>query len=321
VINALTAVSGFRVGHWTSPDAATGCTVVLAPPAGALGAVFVRGRATGTRELDPLRPNHLVGRAHAVLLTGGSAFGLGAADGVMRRLRREGIGFSVGPAGVVPIVPTAVIFDLAIGARDRWPTPEDAEVACEQAGTDVEEGSVGAGTGATVGKALGPAGTMKGGVGTWAVAAGEIVVGALAVLNPFGDVRDFDGSIIAGARGSDGGFADAARLLARGAAPHSAFSRPGHNTTLAVVATNARLDRQGLYDTARMAGDALARHVTPVGTAFDGDVIFALTTGEVPVTHALQVELLAQAALAEALVRGVRLARGLAGVPGCADRT
>lgn len=316
---ALTAVPGFRVGHWTVAEAATGCTVVLAPPSGAMGAVYVRGRATGTRELDALRPDHLVGRAHAVLFTGGSAFGLGAADGVMRWLRRRGIGFPVGRAGVVPIVPTAVIFDLALGSRDRWPTPDDAERACDGAGITFEEGSVGAGTGATVGKALGPDGMMKGGLGTWAVAAGEIVVGALAVLNPFGDVRDHDGAIVAGARRPDGAFADAVRLLARGEGRATSFSRPGQNTTLAVVVTNAQLDRQGLFEAARMAADALARHVTPVGTAFDGDIVFALATAEVPVREPLQVELLAQEALGEALVRGVRYARGLAGVPGCAD--
>ena len=321
MIRALTAVSGFRVGHWTALDRATGCTVVLAPPSGALGAVFVRGRATGSRELDALRPDHLVGHAHAVLLTGGSAFGLGAADGVMRWLRRRGIGFAVGNAGVVPIVPTAVIFDLAIGSSEHWPTADDAETACHAAGTAVEEGSVGAGTGATVGKTLGPVGMMKGGLGTWAVAAGDLVVGALAVVNPFGDVRDHGGAILAGARRPDGSLADSVHLLARGERPTTSYSRPGPNSTLAIVATNARLDRQGLFETARMAGDALARHVTPVGTAFDGDMVFALTTSAVPVAEPLQVELLAQEALGEALVRGVRHARGLAGVPGCADQT
>jgi len=320
VSRALTAVPGFRVGHWTATEAATGCTVVLAPPSGAMGAVYVRGRATGTRELDALRPDHLVGRAHAVLFTGGSAFGLGAADGVMRWLRRRGIGFPVGSAGVVPIVPTAVIFDLALGPGDRWPMPDDAERACDEAGLAVEEGSVGAATGATVGKALGPDGMMKGGLGTWAVTEGEIVVGALAVLNSFGDVRDHRGSIVAGARRPDGTFADAVRLLARGEGRATSFSRPGQNTTLAVVVTNAQLDRQGLFEAARMAADALARHVTPVGTAVDGDIVFALATADVPVREPLQVELLAQEALGEALVRGVQSARGLAGVPGCADR-
>ncbi len=318
---ALTDVPGFRVGHWSDPEAATGCTAVLAPPRGAPGAVYVRGRATGTRELDALRTDHLVGRAHALLFTGGSAFGLGAADGVMQWLRRRDIGFPVGRAGVVPIVPTAVIFDLAVGAADRWPTAADAEHACAAAGSTVDEGSVGAGTGATVGKALGPEGMMKGGVGTWSVQVGDLVVGALAVLNAFGDVRDGQGAILAGARRADGSFADAARLLARGEGVPGKFPRPGQSTTLAVVATNATLDRQALFEVARMAADALARQVTPVGTALDGDVVFALATEELRPDDPLQVELLAQEALAEALIRGVRTARSVAGVPGCADPT
>lgn len=318
---SLTDVPGFHVGHWSDSEAATGCTVVLAPAQGAPGAVYVRGRATGTRELDALRTDHLVGRAHALLFTGGSAYGLGAADGVMRWLRRHGIGFPVGSAGVVPIVPSAVVFDLAIGAPDRWPTAADAEHACTVAGTTVDEGSIGAGTGATVGKALGPEGMMKGGIGTWSVREGDLVVGALAVLNAFGDVRDERGRLLAGARRPDGSFADAAHLIARGEGLPGKFPRPGQSTTLAVVATNATLARQGLFEMARMAADALARQVTPVGTALDGDLVFALASEETSVDDPMQVELLAQEALAAALIRGVRSARGVAGVPGCADHT
>src|SRR5881296_1184195 len=201
---SLTAVRGLSVGHWTDLARATGCTVVLAPEGGMRGACAVRGRATGTRELDALHPRHLVGHIDAILLTGGSAYGLGAADGVMRWLRERGRGFPVGPAGVVPIVPTAVIFDfdLAPGSKaDRWPSADDAYRACAAASSAIAEGSVGAGTGATVGKALGPRGAMKGGVGTWASRGeGDVVVGALVVLNAVGNILDGAGRVLAGAR-------------------------------------------------------------------------------------------------------------------------
>src|SRR5881398_4042532 len=232
----LAAVRGLTVGHWTDLGRATGCTVVLAPEGGMRAARALRGRATGTRELDALNPHHLVNHIDAILLTGGSAYGLGAADGVMRWLRERHRGLPLGSAGVVPIVPTAVIFDFDLGPggkADRWPTPDDAYRACGAASTDVPEGTVGAGTGATVGKALGPRRAMKGGVGTWAVRRADIVVGALVVVNAVGDILDGSGSILAGARGPDGRFADALEHLAAGGAP---FGRA--NTTLAVVATN-----------------------------------------------------------------------------------
>src|SRR5437867_3660184 len=241
----LAAVQGITVGHWTDSQSATGCTVTLAPPGGMRAACAVRGRASGTRELDALDPRQLVGHIDAVLLTGGSAYGLGAADGVMRWLKERGRGFPVGPAGVVPIVPTAVIFDfdLAPGAKaDRWPGADDAYRACAAAATEIPEGSVGAGTGATVGKALGPRGAMKGGVGTWAARAGDVVVGALVVLNAVGNVLDANGRVLAGARGADGRLVDALGFLAQGGAPFDR-SGAGQDTTLATVATNARLDR------------------------------------------------------------------------------
>jgi L-aminopeptidase/D-esterase-like protein len=282
-------------------------------------AAYVRGRATGTRELDALNPAHLVPVIHALLLTGGSAYGLGAADGVMRWLAQRGRGFPVG-VSVVPIVPAAVIFDLApLGRADRWPTADDAAAACEAAGREVAEGSVGAGTGATVGKVLGAQGAMKGGLGTWAERAGEVVVGALAVVNAFGDVRDDAGRIIAGAcRGSD--FVDAVRYLANGGAPGGSFAKPGANTTLIVVGTNAQVDRLGLAQVARAAADAMAQRITPVGTAFDGDVVFALSAGEVPAPTPVMVELLAQRAAAVAIERAVRTAVGTKEVPGLANR-
>jgi L-aminopeptidase/D-esterase-like protein len=315
----LTDVEGLLVGHYTDQDAATGCTVVLGPRGGMRAAAYVRGRATGTRELDALSPHHLVPGIDAILLTGGSAFGLGAADGVMRWLAERGRGFPVG-VGVVPIVPAAVIFDLApLGLPDRWPKAEHGYLACEQAGREFGEGSVGAGTGATVGKVLGAKSAMKGGVGTWSAGAGELIVGALAVVNAFGDVRTEDGRILAGARG-DEGWVDAARYLAAGGKPAGSFHRPGINTTLVVVATNARLERLALYQVARMAADALSWRITPVGTAVDGDVVFAVSCGELEVGDTMAVELLAQRVTAHAIERGVSTAKGTPEVPGLADQ-
>jgi len=319
----LAAVPGISVGHWTDLERATGCTVVLGPDGGMRAACAVRGRATGTRELDALNPRHLVDRIDAVLLTGGSAYGLGAADGVMRWLKERGRGLPVGSAGIVPIVPTAVIFDFDLapgGKADRWPTADDAYRACAAAsgGGEVAEGSVGAGTGATVGKALGPRAAMKGGVGSWAASGGDIVVGALVVLNAVGNILDGSGAILAGARGAGGKLVDALEHLARGGAPFGAVA--ARNTTLAVVATNATLDRTGLEALAHAAGDALARRIVPYGTLFDGDVVFAVSTAAAAPATPLQAEALAALAVPIAVERGVRLARGLRDIPGLADR-
>ncbi len=293
-------------------------------------ACAVRGRATGTRELDALNPRHLVDRIDALLLTGGSAYGLGAADGVMRWLRERGRGLSVGSAGIVPIVPTAVIFDFDLapgGKADRWPTADDAYRACAAASGegDLAEGSVGAGTGATVGKALGPRAAMKGGVGTWAASGGDIVVGALVVLNAVGNILDGSGAVLAGARGADGKFVDALAHFARGGAPFGTVGGAGgaggaRNTTLAVVATNATLDRTALESLAHAAGDALARRIVPYGTLFDGDVVFAVSTAAAAPATPLQAEALAALAVPTAVERAVRLARGLGDIPGLADR-
>jgi L-aminopeptidase/D-esterase-like protein len=284
-------------------------------------AVAVLGRATGTRELDALSPHHLVDRIDAILLTGGSAYALGAADGVMHWMEERGRGFSVG-GGVVPIVPAAVIFDLApLGAFGARPTPAMAYAACDDARTsDIAEGSVGAGTGATVGKGAGVERAMKGGVGCWVEQAGALAVGALAVVNALGDVRDATGRIVAGARADDGSFMDVERVLAQqGAALRAPGARAMHNTTLAVVATNALLTRVELAQLARASGAALARRITPVGTSFDGDVIFAVCPIDGPPASALQVEVMAVRALEVAIERAVRLARGRDGIPGLAD--
>ena len=317
----LATVPGIRVGHWTHPAGATGCTVVLAPAGGMRAAASLRGRATGTREIDALDPRHIVGHVDAILLTGGSAFGLGAADGVMQWLLARKRGFPVRADFAVPIVPAAVIFDLGnTGGAPVWPGPADAVQACDAADTTIAEGSVGAGAGATVGKAAGIARAMKGGVGSWATRAGEAVVGALVVVNAVGDVRDAGGHILAGARGDTGEFLDCQEYLGQGGAPFGPGPRSTTNTTLAVVVTNLTLDKVALEGLAAAASDALARRITPYGTLFDGDVVFAASTATLTPVSPLQAEALAARAVPEALERAVRQARGNALTPGLGDR-
>lgn len=287
---------------------------MLGPPEGLVAAGHILGRATGTREFDALSPRHLVPRVHAILLAGGSAYGLGAADGVVRWLAERGRGFAAGGT-VVPIVPAAVVFDLApIGRADRWPGPPEGYAACDAAGSEVVEGSVGVGTGATVGKVLGPERAMKGGIGTSAVTRGDMIVGALAVVNAYGDVVDAAGRILAGARAGDG-FADARAHLIAGGEPAQRF---GH-TTLVVVGTNAGLDRPALAEVARATADALSWRIRPVGTVLDGDVVFAVSAGGTVAANPLVVALLAQDAVTAAIERGVTQARGTATIPGLAD--
>jgi L-aminopeptidase/D-esterase-like protein len=269
----ITDVPGVRVGHWSDLVGRTGCTVVLLPDEGAVAGVDVRGSAPGTRETDLLRPGMLVERAHAICLCGGSAFGLAAADGVMRYLRERGVGFPAGPARV-PIVPAAVVFDLGVGSADAHPGPDEGYAASAAAGSPVAEGRVGAGTGATVGKLLGPDLGSPGGVGSAAVRLpGGAVVGALAVVNAVGDVVGRDGRVLAGIR--DG--TDAWRTLLEGGAPPRATF--GTNTTLGVVATDAALDRMQCQKLAQVAQDALALAIRPAHTMFDGDTVFAVSTG------------------------------------------
>ena len=274
--STLTAVPGIRVGHASTAAGRSGCTVVLGP---FRGAVDVRGPASGSREFETLAPEHLVPRVDAVLLTGGSAFGLAAADGVMAWLAERGRGYDTG-AGPVPIVPAAVIFDLTEGGE----RPDGAlgREACESATAEpVAEGRVGAGAGVTVGKLLGRARACPGGVGSRAVRAGDWWVGALAVVNALGDVLDADGRIVAGARDGEGGFVGGEDVLsAGGEAVDPLQPRVGENTTLAVVATDAPLGRVDLLRLARMASTALARRISPVHTPFDGDVVFGLSTAE-----------------------------------------
>jgi L-aminopeptidase/D-esterase-like protein len=270
-------VSGLRVGHATDADARTGCTVLLGP---FRGAVSVRGLATGTRELDALSATHLVPAIDAVLFTGGSAFGLAAADGVMQWLEARGAGFDAGIARV-PIVPTAVIFDLGTGNGARRPDAAMGVRACDDARVaEVAEGAIGAGAGATVGKLLGPDRACRGGVGIYTMRAASGNVTAVCVVNALGDVRDADGRIIAGAHDAAGGFADAEALLREGLLSTTGFAKttPGTNTTLAAVVLDAPLTRAALQTVSHVAANALARRITPVNTPFDGDVVFALTT-------------------------------------------
>ncbi|MFN2570438.1 MAG: P1 family peptidase [Gemmatimonadales bacterium] len=296
----LAAVPGITVGHTTIDAHGTGCTVVLAPEVGMRAAVCLRGRATGTRELDVLDPRHLVERIDAILLTGGSALGLGAADGVMRWLRERHRGLPVGDTGTIPIVPSAVIFDLGNAGKPLgWPSADDAYHACDNASADYVDGPVGAGRGATCGKAAGLENMVPTGLGSWAMRASDVIVAALVVVNAVGDVRDARGEIIAGT-------VDSLRYLADGGAPLGDPDRLTRNTTLAVVATNAAMDRVQLQALAHSASDALARRITPYGTLFDGDVIFAVSTAAVQAKSPLQVEALAALVVPEAVERAVR---------------
>jgi len=309
----ITAVEGIRVGHASDFDACTGCTVILCE-AGAVAGVDVRGWASGTRELDALAPQHLVTEIHGLLLAGGSAFGLEAASGVMRYLEERGIGFDVGVTRV-PIVPGAILFDLGIGDFRVRPDAAMGYRACEAAVRGkVEEGSVGVGTGATVGKLFGVRHAMKGGVGTASIELkGGLRVGALAAVNAFGDVRDrATGAILAGARDPDTGkLADTVAQMKQGRSRRAFYVQ---STTLAVIATNARLTKAEAILVARMGQGGLTRTIAPVHTAFDGDVLFALATGDVEG----DVNLVGQAGaetVAEAVLRAVKTATSLGGIP------
>ena len=319
--NALTDIPGIRVGHYTDTRAATGCTVVLCE-AGAVGGVDIRGSAPGTRETDLLRPGNLVQQVHAVLLSGGSAFGLDAAGGVMRYLEERGVGYEM-RAARVPIVPAAILYDLGIGDPAVRPGPQEGYRAC-QAATDgpVAEGSVGAGTGATVGKALGIEFATKGGLGTAsAVLADGTIIAALVAVNAAGDVVDPDtGEVLAGPRSADGrGFLRTLDILKTRTQPQPAPAAPT-NTTLGVVATNAVLTKDQANKLAQMADDGYPRAIRPSHTMGDGDLVFALATGgklgEVQLTTLGAV---AAEVMALAIIRAVTQAEGLAGVPAARD--
>jgi L-aminopeptidase/D-esterase-like protein len=314
---SIVDVPGVRVGHYTNLAAATGCTVVLLPE-GAVGGADVRGTAPGTRETDLLRPTMLGPAVNAFLLTGGSAFGLDAASGVMRYLDEHGVGFQTG-AALVPIIPAAVLYDLAIGDATTRPDATSGYAACTVASPErPAEGTVGAGTGATVGKLLGGERATKGGLGTASVRlpSGN-VVGAIVAVNALGDVVDpHSGAIIAGAR-SDTAFADSESLLlsTSTAGPGWRGARAGENTTIAVVVTSAQAGREAVTKIAQMANDALARAIRPSHLMQDGDVVFAAATGTGPAEDVNVLGVAAARALTRAIVRAVSQATGLAGVP------
>lgn len=320
--NAITDVPGLRVGHAQDEKAQTGCTVFL-PPEGTVGAVDKSGGAVGTRQTDPLGLMHIVEEVHAVVLSGGSAFGMESATGVARYLEEMGIGFDAAVAKV-PIVPTAILFDLGLGASDRRPDA-DMGYAAAAAATDDRpaEGNVGVGTGATVGKMLGIEGAMKSGVGTASLDLGDgVIVGALMAVNAAGDVVDPEtGEIIAGARlpeDQGGGFADARKVLQGMLGLGKLGFGSGENTVIGVVATNAALSKRDCTVVARMAQDGVARTVRPSHMMMDGDALFALATGQaqadVNIIGAFAAEVVAQA-----VVRAVRQAEGVAGLPAVSD--
>ncbi len=314
----ITDIEGISVGHASDLEALTGVTVILVP-GGMTGGVAINGFATSTRQIDALSPSHIVPKVHAICLTGGSAFGLDAASGVMEYLEGRGSGFDMGVARI-PIVPTAAVFDLRVGSARRRPDRNMGYLACQNATTKgIAEGSVGAGTGATVGKFYGIDQAMKGGIGV-AVEKGKggLIVGALAVVNAFGDVKDpSTGKILAGARiASDSmTFADTRELMKRGVPrPSSAFQ----NTTIGVILTNANLDKQSASMVAKMASLGMVKTLSPGNTIYDGDILFSLSSGKIKADYQT-VGLMAEDVLAQAILRGITKAEGLKNIPSFAQ--
>ena len=297
---SITSVPGIRVGHWTHLEAGTGCTVVLCEHASAVG-VEVRGAAPATRETDLLRPGAMVGRAHAVLLTGGSAFGLDAASGVMRFLEESGVGVPT-HAGRVPIVSAAALFDLGFGRADSRPDASAGYAACLAAtGEHPAEGTVGAGTGATVAKRFGQAGAIKGGIGSAARELdGGVIVAAIVAVNAVGGIFE----------PSTGQAIATPRIEGR-----QTTVLVGESTTIGVIATNARLDAAGVNRLAAIGHDGLAMAIRPAHTQFDGDTLFAISLGEQAATDLVQLNEAAAWVVAEAIVRGVRAATPLHDIP------
>jgi L-aminopeptidase/D-esterase-like protein len=322
--SAVTDVAGIKVGHFTDSRKPTGCTVILVED-GAVAGVDVRGAAPGSRETDLLDPINTVQQVHAIVLSGGSAFGLDAASGVMRYLEERGIGFKLG-AAVVPIVPAAILFDLALGDPKVRPDAEAGYKACKAATSDAPaEGNAGAGAGATVGKLFGMTRAMKSGIGTAAIQLNDgksnrLTVGAIVAVNAIGDVLDpGTGKVIAGARTPDGkSLLGTMNAIIRG--DQLPPSLGGTSTTIGVVATDLKLDKAQATKVAQMAHDGLARAINPIHTAFDGDTIFALATGKSSrAPNVTLIGALAAEAMARAVVRAVRAAKGIEGFPSAAD--
>jgi len=356
---SITDVQGVLVGHAEDREGLTGCTVVLAMD-GAVAGVDVRGSAPGTRETDLMRPCNLVEKVHAIMLAGGSAYGLDAACGAMEFLEEQGVGFATG-FGVVPIVGAAVIFDLGIGNPKARPDSQMGYLACKNASSSPpEEGNAGAGLGATVGKLFGPGHAMKGGLGTWSIRLGTgndsggrqvpVIVGAIAVVNALGDIADpSSGKVLAGAyhrdsgeflaktyqagghgsssikRGSDGSKHESSRSnSSEHGTGADGFRGFAGNTTIGVVATNAILSKEGANKVAQMAHDGLARVIRPVHTMYDGDTVFALSTGQASLTgdRAADISAIGEAAASAmevAIIRGIKNACGLASIPGASN--
>jgi L-aminopeptidase/D-esterase-like protein len=315
-LDNLCDVPGVLVGHVTDREGLTGCTVVLFEEPYAVVGVDVRGSSPGTRETDRLGPTGTVRRTHALLLTGGSAFGLAAAEGVVRFLEERGVGLDVGVARI-PLVSAAVLFDLVVGSPEARPDPVMGYEAAKSAKSgDFAQGSVGVGTGATVGKVLGMERSMKGGVGSASVGVGgDLVVGALAAVNAFGEVRDPEsGRILAGPRQDDGTLGDTVRLLPEAVSR----MRWAENTTLGIVATNGDLSKNGANKIAQMAHDGLARVVHPVHTTVDGDVVFAASVGGVEAATDV-VGAWGARVMQEAILRAVRAAEGVPGIPAASE--
>jgi len=319
-MKGLTDIAGLRVGHVSDYEALTGCTVVLCE-GGAVAGCDIRGSATGTEEFDALGPLHLAERIHGVVFAGGSAFGLEAASGVRRFLEQRGIGLPT-RAGRVPLVPAAILYDLGIGKASVRPTREMGEAAAAAATDDpVAEGAVGAGTGATAGKLFGMSQAMKTGIGSFSLELGGrhagVRVAALVAANPFGDIRDPDsGRLVAGARRAPDSLelADTARLMFEGEAPPPGLPQ---NTTLAVVATNARLTKVEAAKLAQLASIGVARALSPAWTTLDGDLVIALSVGQAE-AELNTLGVAAAEVVARAIVRAAEKAPSLGGLPGLA---
>ena len=317
--DTLTRVPGIKVGHYTDLDAVTGCTVVLCPPK-TVGAVDVRGGAPGTRETDLLAPHNLVEEVSAVVLSGGSAFGLATADGVMRWHVEHGLGYKSRSGVIVPIVPAAILFDLTIGQKAVYPDADAGYRACENATTQpVALGSIGAGTGARIGAIMGNTRASKGGIGSAAIELPNgLVIAALMAVNAVGNVIAENGEILAGLRATDGSaFVSVLDAMAEMSAANPPVDAR-ENTVIGLVATNARLSKAHLHKVAQMAHDGIARAVNPSHTLYDGDTIFALATGEIP-ADATFVGAYAAEMVAASIRRAVKEATSLAGVRAIRD--
>jgi len=307
---AITQVAGIEVGHFTDARRPTGCTVIIARE-GAVAGVDVRGAAPGTRETDLLHPSNLVDRVHAITLAGGSAWGLDAASGVMQWLEEQGIGLPVG-FGLVPIVPAAVLFDLPVGNPKIRPDAHAGYQACVAASKlPPEEGNVGAGAGALVGKIFGLENAMRGGIGHASITVDGVTVGAIIACNAVGDVLDpATGKVLAGARDANGQLLNSRESLLAGLAPKPVLA--GTNTTIGVIATDAMLTKAQAHRLEQVAHDGLARSINPVHTMSDGDTLFAMGTGQSGKTAGmLQLSTMAAEVTALAVVRAIMAAKGL----------